>query len=153
MDWKWKVYYRKLLPDKFQASFMLAVSSEKVHGIMATPNTFNAKKFKYFLEQLANSTTSKYVIICDNAKIYLANLIQKYLAERKISLITIHAYSKFVNPCEKAILIIKSKVRKIERKRKIINLRTFMKWINEIKANSLKSWVMESWRETKYFIC
>ena len=149
---KGKVGYCKLLPNKFQASFMLAISSEKVHGIMATPNTFNAEKFKYFLEQLVNSTTSKYAIICDNAKIHLANLIQKYLAERKISLITIPAYSPFVNPCEKAILIIKSKVRKIERNGKIINLRTFMKWINEITADSLKSWVMESWRETKYFI-
>ena len=132
---------------------MLAVSSEKVHAIVATLNTFNAEKFKYFLEQLVNSTTSIYAIICDNAKNHLANLIQKYLEERKISLITIPANSPFVNPCEKAILIIKSKVRKIERNWKLINLRTFMKLINEITADCLKSWVMESLRDIKYYIC
>ena len=63
-------------------------------------NIFNTEKFKYLLEQIVNSVTSKYVIICENAKAHLANLIQKYLDERKISMIAILAYSPIVNSCE-----------------------------------------------------
>ena len=46
-------------------------------------------------------------------------------------MIIISTYKPFVNIWEKSILIIRNNLREIERNGKIVDLRTFMKWISE----------------------
>ena len=90
----------------------------------------------------------EYAFIWDNATIHNSLLIQKFLADNKLSLITIPKYCPFVNAWEKAILNIKSRVRKMEREGKEISLMAFKGVINMIIPQELESWVKMSFRDT-----
>ena len=112
--------YRGVTPGKFQATFMVAFSKTKIQGIIATTHTFNSNIFRYFLHQLSSTLSEDYALIWDNSKIHTAKIVQDFAIERKLTIITIPAYWPFVNAWEKLILIIKSKVRRIEREGKEI---------------------------------
>ena len=116
--------YFKCIPGTFQASFMVAFSKMKIHGIIATVKTFNSGIFKCFLSNLASSIKTEYAIVWDNSKVHTSKSVKDYASQHKINLITIPAYWLFVNPWEKLILNVKSKVRKSQRKGWLISLMT-----------------------------
>ena len=76
--------------------------------------------------------------------------MQRFLEEYKLLLITIPPYSPFVNSWEKLILNIISRVRKVGRSGKEITLNTFKNWIDSIKADELRKWVLKSFIDTQH---
>ena len=127
--------YRKEISSEFQAYLIVAFSMKRIIGVWATAKTYNATKFKYFLKQLSNFKENDFALICDNARIHVANYVQKFLVKRKLWITTIPAYCPFINAWKKLILIVKSKIRKIERQGNQISLRSFKKWFDSIKVS------------------
>ena len=138
----------KLTPWSFQASFMIAFSHKKIHGVMATNKTFNSIKFIYFLRQMIQKLEESYAIIWDNSKIHVSKAVSEFLVNQQLWLITIPPYSPFVNSWEKLILLIKSRMRRKEREGRNISLRTFKNWMNEIKKDELNGWIKANLKET-----
>ena len=103
--------------SKFSMSFMLAFSSSKVEGIVGTCQTFNAKKFKKFVTDIFQDDNSNVVLIVDNVMIHAASIVSDLWKEQWILVVTVLVYSPFYNPCEKLILWIKSKARKLKMSR------------------------------------
>ena len=128
---------RRVMQNHFQASFMIAISANKIHGVAATTKTYNSKKFIYLLSKLVSNTDEKYALIWDNAKIHISKLVQKFLRDHKLWMITIPAYSPVVNAAEKIILIIKSRIRKYERSGGRVTLQTFSK----MNRHNLAVWI------------
>ena len=131
----------------FQASFIVAFSEKKIHGIMPTKKTFNSKMFKYFIIKLIKSFDYNYALIWDNARIHVSELITQFLIEQRLLMITIPAYSPVVNACENLILNIKAKVRKLEREGKEISLATFKRVIDSIQIYELEGCIKASFKE------
>ena len=136
------------MPGRFQATFMIAFSAKKIHGVVATAGTFNAERFIYFLSNIANTLHEKYVIVWDNSKVHVAASVKNFLEKHDMLMISIPAYWPFVNAWEKLILLIKRQVRMIERIGKDISLGTFKQRIDQIKEIELEEWVKESFKET-----
>ena len=145
--------YKQLMPGKFQATFMLAFSVKKVYGVMATTGTFNAHKFIYFLSKIRSTAQDKYAVIWDNSKVHVASVVQKFLKEQELWIISIPPYWPYVNAWEKLILIIKQQIRMIERKGREINLRVFKQWIDRLTVKELEHWAKQSSSETLKIIC
>ena len=64
--YKGKSGNRKLIPGKFQATFIAAVSAKKIHEALSTTKTINSQVFKYFFVNLFNQwikTMQLFVII------------------------------------------------------------------------------------------
>ena len=144
--------FKFLNSSKFSMSFMIAFSSSKVEGIVGTCQTFNAKKFKKFVTDIFQDDSSNVFLIVDNSRIHTANIVRDLWKEQGILVVTIPAYSPFCNPCEKLILRIKSKARKLKMSGHLVTLQTFKKIIDEIKPASLQDCIKESLIETYYFI-
>ena len=145
--------YKQLIPGKFQATFMLAFSVKKIYGVMATIGTFNAQKFIYFLSKIASTAQDKYAVIWDNSKVHVASEVKKYLREQELWIISIPPYWPYVNAWEKLILIIKQRIRMIERTGREINLRVFKQWIDRLNAEELEEWAKQSTFEALNIIC
>ena len=60
------------------------------------------------------------------------------------------SYSPFVNPGEKLVLNIKSRVRKVGQSGKEIKLNTFKIWIDSIKTDELRKWLFKSFIDTQH---
>ena len=71
----WYLYQHR---SQFNMSFMLALSMEKIEGIMGTYSTFSAKWFEYFITNLFKNRKENCIIIMDNAKIHVAKIIDEY---------------------------------------------------------------------------
>ena len=69
------------------------------------------------------------------------------MIEQRLLMITIPAYSPVVNACEKLILNIKAKVRKLEREGKEISLATFKRVIDSIQIYELEGCIKASFKE------
>ena len=126
---------------------MVAFSKTKIQGIIATTHTFNSNIFRYFLHQLSLILSEDYVLIWDKSKIHTAKIVQDFAIEHKLMITTISAYWPFINSWDKLILIIKSKVRRIEREGKEISLSTFMKIVIKIESIQLEWWLVASFKE------
>ena len=138
--------------SKFSMSFMLAFSSSKIEGIVGTCQTFNANKFRKFVMQIFQGKRSNVALVVDNARIHTASVISDLWQEQGILMLTIPAYSPFCNPCERLILRIKSKARKLKMSGSLITLQTFKRIWDEIEPTSLQDCITESLIETYYFI-
>ena len=77
--YKGKSGNRKLIPGKFQATFIAAVSAKKIHEVLPTTKTISSQVFKYFLCKLVQSMDKNYAIVCDNSKVHVSKLIRDFL--------------------------------------------------------------------------
>ena len=145
--YKGKSGYRKLIPWKFQATFIAAVSAKKIHEVLSTTKTINSQVLKYFLCKLVQSMDKNYAIVCDNSKVHVSKLIRDFLKEYKLWIIIIPAYCPWVNAWEKLILNIKTIARKYEREGNEITLMTIKRWLDSIKSSELDQWMIKSYRD------
>ena len=136
---------------------MLAFSSDKIEGVMGTLKTITAKWFEYFIVNLFKSNNNNVLIILDKAKIHTAKLINELCRKNQVIMLTVPSYSPFLNSCEKLILKIKIAIRTMQRKARIISLRSFRNVIDKLGATTMKISIAESWQETfnyiKSYIC
>ena len=138
--------------SRFNMSFMIGFSVDRIEGVVATNGTFNSKKFRKLIIDTLKDGTSNSVIIMDNAKIHKVLDVNNFCKERGMLMITIPTYSPFLNPWEKLILRIKSAARKIKASRKVVTLQTFRGVFDGIRKDSLRDWIKDSMTETYDFI-
>ena len=113
-------------------SFMLEFSSSKLKGIVGTCQKFNAKEFKKFAADIFQDDISNCALIVDNVKRHTASIVSDMWKEQGILVMAIPAYCLFCYPCEKLVLRIKSKARRLKMPFHQITLLIFKKIIDEI---------------------
>ena len=102
----------------FTMSFMLGFSKKYFYGIMGTTGTGDSLMFINFINDLVltrseilNNNDSNFVLVMDNAAIYVSQRVSDYVKTANLSILTIAPYSPSLNPWEKLISSIKSKVK------------------------------------------
>ena len=115
---KGKPNFIRTMPDTFRMSFYIASSKNRFYGIMGVGGTGNSEKFIHFLTKILKerlkpnlSETKRLIIVLDNASIHKTCNAIKFIVDSKIPMITIPPYEPCLNPIEKLILAIKSKLR------------------------------------------
>ena len=110
--------YFNSISNQFSMSFFVAFSNIRFYGILGTEGTGNSKKFIHFLskvlkerKKLSSQEISKFVIIMDNASIHKTHEVSKFILDSKIRAVTIPPYEPSLNPVEKFILALKTKLR------------------------------------------
>ena len=100
-------------------SFIIAFSRERVYGIMGSKSTVNSEVFLKLLKSLVKYRCTfggelnfKFWIVCDNASIHTSREVESAIKRTAVKIITLAPYSPFLNPCEKVIGAIKSKIRR-----------------------------------------
>ena len=104
--------------DTFSMSFFVAFSVNRFYGIMGIEGTGTSQIFIHFLNNVLNKRkklnldkTRPLVIVLDNASIHKTKEAIKFIIDSKIPMITIPPYEPSLNPVEKLIFSIKSKLR------------------------------------------
>ena len=85
--------------DPFSMSFIVAFSSQKLHGIMGVQGTIDARIFGLFIQRLmanyrleGDSADRRIVLVMDNASIHKAKFIKSIISNKRISIFTITPY-------------------------------------------------------------
>ena len=119
-DWsnKGKSGFISTMSEVFCMSFFMAFSADRFCGIMGTEKTGTLQKFIHFLHHVLKERTKlisdevkRLVIVLDNSSIHKTKEAVKFIVDSKIQMITIPPYEPSLNPVEKLILAIKSKLR------------------------------------------
>ena len=104
--------------EAFSMSFLKAFSSQRLYGWIRTKESFDSDMIIKFIQEICSArklhfdvSDNKMIFIADNAPIHVSKKIQNFLNNRRMSMITILAYSPSLNPCEKIIGCIKAKIR------------------------------------------
>ena len=85
------------------------------------------------------------IVFCNNSKVVFSKLIQDFLKEHKLWIITIPTYCPWLNAWEKLILNAKTRVRKYESKGKEISQMIIKRWFDSIKLLVFSQWVIKSY--------
>ena len=134
-------------PSSWTMSFWVALSNRKVEAIIAWSKSINARIFKWFLSDLSKclrrdaNNTKQTCFIFDNSSIHSNTKIKDYWDKAGLRWITIPPYSPQLNPCEKIIAVIKTKLRSYWVRDESLNLRIVKKIIDEIDENIWKGWI------------
>ena len=134
--------------NKFKMSFILAFSKENIEGIVGNEGTNWSQHIKSFLIQLTKNNTKNTIFIMENCSIHKANIINELWIKLNLWILTIPAYSPFLNPCEKLIQKIKSSIRSHQSQQKLISLPTIKAIVDKISPKTLQNCVTESYEET-----
>ena len=124
----------------------------KYMELLLPKETFNTERFCFILSKIAVNVKKRFIIVCDNSKIQVASRVKRFLNEHKLCMVSIPVYWPYVNPCTKFILIIKNRVRMLERKGTQINLRTFKKIIDKLTLKEFEECIAKSLTETPNLI-
>ena len=108
----------KLYNDQIDMSFIWAISSFKFYGIMGIEGTTTSQSVIKFLEKVWESRNKskqllhkKFIFVCDNASVNVSNDVSEFIARSGLRLLTIPPYLPSMNPAEKVISWIKSKLK------------------------------------------
>ena len=135
-------------------SFVVAVSSDGIEGIMASNNSINSKNFKWFINDVfellkSNSNySSKVWIIMDNSRVHTSDECRGFFKKLRIKWITIPPYSPQLNPTEKLIAVIKKKLHQCWISRKSLNLNLIKTFIDESSEVLCQQWIKSAREET-----
>ena len=104
----------RLHSDNFTMSFVVAVSSLAVYGVMGTKKTMNAELIEYFIREMLDcrnhqkeNVNRPFVIVMDNATVHTSSSMGSFLKKTGVGAVTITPYSPVLNPCEKVINAVK----------------------------------------------
>ena len=127
--------------------FMIAFYKEnKSYNCNWSDLCFRAFQILYI--EIDRRQLKRYIYFYWYAPIHKASLIAELCKSTNLCIITIVPYSPFLNPTEKLILFIKSKIWKIQKNRKLITLKVIQKIIDDITERSLSKWISDSKIET-----
>ena len=105
-------------PDPWVISVIIALSSSKIEGIMVASKSINKKMFQLLVNDLCNqldqedSDTKNIFLIFDNARIHCCKDNQEFMVRSGMRWLRIPHYSPQLNAAEKAIDLIKVKLKK-----------------------------------------
>ena len=104
---------------EFSMSFICGISNKRILGLMGVKETTTSDIIVIYLKSLFealqrsnNGTNCECVVIWDNASVHSNSLVRNFIKSSKLRVISIPAYSPFLNPAEKLINAIKMKIRK-----------------------------------------
>ena len=104
-------------------SFYVAFKAERFYGIIGVRGTVNSKIFIHFLskvlkciQKLGPEEMKELILVLDNASTYKTKMVSKFVENSKIMILTIPPYKPSLNPAEKFILEVKSKIRQKRRR-------------------------------------
>ena len=105
-------------PSSFSMSFVVAFSSSKFYGIIGTSDSFNSIMFGYFINELVRIIQNDmdrdlrdWMLVMDNSSIHKSLYIKDIIKGRKIRMMFITPYEPSLNPAEKLIMAIKTKLK------------------------------------------
>ena len=106
-------------PDNFAMSFVIALSSEMIYGMLGATESMVAKTVTFFIKEIcehrnkeANVEKKSFVFVMDNWPLHTAQSMSTFLKQSNIKAVTISPYWPALNPWEKAINAIKCFVKK-----------------------------------------
>ena len=134
-------------PSSWTMSFWVALSKQRVEAIIAWSKSINTKIFVWFLCDLSNNlkrdsgNKKPACFIFDNSSVHTNTDIKNFSEKAGIRWITIPPYSPQLNPCEKIIAIIKTKLRSYWIDGRPLNLSIMKKIIDEIDKSIWRGWI------------
>ena len=99
----------------FELSAIIAFNTEGRVYFLGTKETVNSQIFQFFLSKVIDveqeylNEGDRVWILADNASIHKTQNIRTLLMKRNASLVSIVAYSPWLNPAEKLIRLVKQK--------------------------------------------
>ena len=141
-------------PDSWSMSFIVAISSMRIEGLMASTSSIISKSFWLFIKDVMTQAwrqTKKvkrrdlYLIIHHST---VAKNFKKFANENEVRWITIPTYTPQLNPAEKIIAVIKSKIRKQRMDSKIMSLNKIKEIVDEISKETWEKWIKSSMLES-----
>ena len=140
--------------DPFTMSFVVGVSSVRLEGILAWNESITTKTFWWFIGDIWNrfhqndDWSTKLCFIFDNASLHCSSTSQKFMKEKGIKWISIPPYSPQPNPAEKAIALIKSRLKWKWIQGKPFSLKSVKEIVDEITEITWRKWIHSSWFES-----
>ena len=117
--------YMKLFNDKLDVSFIWAISKEWFYGVMGVSGTTNSRIIIKFIKEIwefhmkrADFNKKKFILVSDNASVNVWNEVIKFVLSSRLRMMTIPPYWPAMNPAEKVINWIKTKIREAQAKNK-----------------------------------
>ena len=149
-----KKRYVNFHDNAFSMSFIVAFSKTELYGIMGIKGTTNSLIFGLFLKQLYDLlnvsdpyNNERRVLVMDNASIHKSNHIKSLIKGKKARILTIHPYEPSLNPTEKLILSIKSKIKTRLYRGRAISLALIKAVIDEVALVKLEGMIDASFKE------
>ena len=111
--------YISHIDDGFSIGVIVAFSDERIYGVMCWNVTTDSSIFWYFLSQLYKENLKEFsdssiqtILVMDNAPYHKSKIVQYFIKNSRVSIITITPYCPCLNPAEKIIMWIKQKLKR-----------------------------------------
>ena len=147
--------------DPWTMSFIVALSSSGIEGILASTTSINSQNFTVFIYDLwcnlhkEEEAIYNPLLVFDNSKIHSIKISTKFIEKHSIKWLTIPPYSPQLNPAEKIIGMIKSKIRSASTKNKQLSLSLVKQIVDDTTEETWMKWIlssrMEVYKTMKFF--
>ena len=141
-------------PDPWTMSFVVAFSSVKIEGILASNISIKSFSFRKFVSDIWKwrseyepESFDNIFLVLDNASFHVNEAAVKFYEEQRVKWITIPPYSPQLNPAEKLIAWIKVQICKQWTKNKPLNLNMIKQIIDSITEQNCRGLINSSRRE------
>ena len=111
--------YLRHTQESFSMGFIIAMSQDRIYGAMGLTETTDSSVFWRFVYEIYKARCNVFkesskntILIMDNAAYHKSKEVQSYIKDRNITIFTIAPYWPCLNPVEKVIRWIKTKVRR-----------------------------------------
>ena len=145
--------------DQWRMSFIVAISSRKVEGLLASTGSINSKSFWLFIKDVKesnlqfNNWDKKSCFIFDNSSLHRSQEFKKFTNMGGIRWITIPPYTPQLNPAEKIISVIKVEARRQWMNSRVMSLDKIRAIIDGIEKATWEKWIKSSMIESfKYMM-
>ena len=141
-------------PDSWTMSFIVAISSTKLEGIMASTESILSESFTLFInevyEEIKNSVSNpeKIWFIFDNSSLHRSKEFLKFARNKGVRCLAIPPYTPQLNAAEKTIVCIKSKLKEHWAASKLLSLGLIKTIIYNITSGTWEKWVRSTMLET-----
>ena len=131
-------------PEPCQFSFIVTISDHRLEGVLASSVSIKTQVFNLFILDVwtkiaeEGADMKKTCFIMENASLYVSNTSTEFANKYKIRWITIPPYSPQLNAAEKAITVIKAKLRQLWIGSKSFNLKTIKNIVDSIQTETWK---------------
>ena len=117
--------YVKMFNDKLDINFIWAISQEWFYGVMGVNGTTDSKSIIKFIEEVweyrrnkIDMKNKKFILVSDNASVNVWEEVSNFILSSGLRMMTIPPYWLAMNPAEKVINWIKTKVKEVQSKNK-----------------------------------
>ena len=134
-------------PNSWNMSFVVAISQERLEGLMASTGSIVTKSFWVFMKKIHEEAIkdqnepNKFWMVLDNASLHRNKPWLEIWNKNGMRWITISPYTPQFNAAEKIIAVIKNKMRTMYQQSKQLSLSIVVKILEEINSETCRSWI------------